>query len=421
MALLHYLNACKKKLNLTLSVVNCDHAMRENSSSDSTFVKNWCKENSVPFLLFSAQGLNLSGEQSARNWRRNCYFKAVKGLNGDGEMVCQKANFLATAHHMDDNAETVLFNIARGSALSGVCGIRDGEATNEEGSRLCLIHPLINCTRKEIDEYVKENAVSFIDDETNFKDDYTRNYIRRHVLPELNRAVPDATNAVYRFSRLAEADEKFIRQEMLSRNILTFYGDTAIINKCEIYPLFSRAVIEAVKVFFNKKDYTSSMVEAIYALQFAETGKRFEFLNLVAFKEDDKIAICPKVRHIPVPIVFGEYKNQKFGQFELSVSSTEKSDLDGTLKPLQFDFDKIPSGAVVRVRKTGDKFKKFGGGNKSLGDYMTDVKIPVRLRDILPLVAIDDIILAVCGVEISDNIKVDDKTANIGYIYCKNN
>ena len=421
MALLHYLNACKEEYNLTLSAVNCDHAMRKTSSSDSAFVKKQCKEYGIPYLFFSAEGLSLNGEQSARDWRRSCYFKAVKGLNGNGDKICQEANFLATAHHMDDNAETVLFNIARGSALSGVCGIRDGEAINGEGDRLFIIHPLLNCTRKEIDGYVKENSVPYVEDETNFKDDYTRNYIRMHVLPELDKAVPDAVNAVHRFSRLAEEDEKFIRSEMLSRKILSYQGDTAIINECEVYPLFSRAVIETVKAFFNKKDYTAQMVETLYALQFAESGKKFEFLNLIAYKEEKNISICPKLRHIPAPIAFCRGEEIAFGQFTLTVDSAKKTDYKGNFKPLRLDFDKIPQGAVIRTRKIGDKFKKFGGGSKGLGDYMTDMKIPLRLRDMLPLIAFNDEILAVCGIEVSDKIKTDEKTVNTGYVYLNNN
>ncbi|NLZ25610.1 MAG: tRNA lysidine(34) synthetase TilS, partial [Clostridiales bacterium] len=80
---------------------------------------------------------------------------------------------------------------------------------------------------------------------------------------------------------------------------------------------------------------------------------------------------------------------------------------------LKFDADKVPSGAVLRYRKEGDVFKKFGGGTKSLGDYMTDKKIPLRLRDKIPVLAFGNDILFIAGVEISDKIKIDGDTKRI--------
>ncbi|MGN0818525.1 MAG: tRNA lysidine(34) synthetase TilS, partial [Candidatus Coproplasma sp.] len=85
---------------------------------------------------------------------------------------------------------------------------------------------------------------------------------------------------------------------------------------------------------------------------------------------------------------------------------------------LKFDADKIPESAVIRFMKNGDKFTKFGGGTKSLGNFFTDRKIPVRIRKNLPLIAVDSDILAVCGVEISDKIKIDQGTKRVSYIIC---
>jgi tRNA(Ile)-lysidine synthetase-like protein len=85
---------------------------------------------------------------------------------------------------------------------------------------------------------------------------------------------------------------------------------------------------------------------------------------------------------------------------------------------LQFDQDKIPQNAVVRFMQSGDKFKKFGGGTKNLGDYFTDKKIPKRLRGVIPLIAEGNTIYAVCGVEISEDIKVDQNTKNLSFIVC---
>lgn len=409
MALLHFLNARKEEYGLTLTALNCDHEMRANSASDSAFVKNWCREHGISLLCFEADGLALKTEAEARDWRRSCYFKAAK-----------EADFIATAHHLNDNAETVLFNLARGSALAGATGITDAVITNSEGDKLNLIHPLIACTREEINAYIAENSVPFIDDETNFSDSYTRNYMRNNVLPALEKAVPDAAKAIFRFSRLAAEDEEFFNAEIERRGILIFDGDTAIIRNSE-KPLFSRAAVAVIKDFFKKKDYTSAQVDVLYKLQSAERGKKFEFLGLTAYKEDGDISIKNSANKAAVnEVPFHDYicgKSSIYGGQSLKiVENCDEKPLCKGKKVLRFDFDAIPQTAVVRFMESGDKFTKFGGGTKNLGDYFTDKKIPVRLRKSIPLIADGSEILAVCGVEISDKIKVTDRTRKVGLI-----
>lgn len=444
MALLHYLYIHGSEYGITLSALNCDHGIRgETSKADSAFVVKWCREHDIPVLSFAenctelAKRRGLSVETAAREWRHLCYLKAG----------CT----VATAHHMNDNAETVLFNLARGSALSGVTGIRDavgrealpcayavnaeGEPCYREEGAPCIvtaevIRPLISCTREEIDEYIAENGIPFVEDESNSTDDHTRNYIRHHVLPQLESAVSGAAKAIYRFSRLAAEIDGYIGAQVARMGILKYNGG-ALIEHCAEYVPFSRCAADAIKQIFHRKDYTTAHIDALYVLQFAETGKRYEFLGLTAYKEAGRIAICDKTDISPHEKPFG-YGEGRFGGFTLNITLNE-TDLPSYLQSfdrdlfrrygkdpvvLRFDGGKIPATAVLRTRREGDKFTKFGGGTKSLGDFLTDKKIPLRLRDTLPLIADGSNVLAVCGVEISDRIKVSQDTLNEGYIWC---
>lgn len=408
MALLHYLNAVKDGYGINLTALNCDHKMRESSARDSLFVKDWCLKNNIRLFAFEAD-VRLNSEAEAREWRRSCYFKAAKN-----------ADFIATAHHLNDNAETVLFNLARGSALAGVTGITDTVITNGTGDRLNLIHPLISVTREEINAYIAENNVPFVDDETNFSDAYTRNYIRNNVLPALEKAVPDAAKAIYRFSRLAAEDEEFFCAEIARRGIFNCDGDTAFIKYCE-KPLFTRAAVAAVKDFFKKKDYTSAQIDSLYNLQSAENGKMFEFLGLTAYREERGISITETAEseeETEVPFYGFLCGNSSIygGQFLKIAENSGKIAVFSDKKILRFDIEAVPKNAVIRFMKSGDKFTKFGGGTKSLGDFFTDRKIPVRVRKSIPLIACGNEVLAVCGVEISEKIKVTDKTDKVGLI-----
>ena len=170
---------------------------------------------------------------------------------------------------MDDNAETVLFNLARGAGLNGMDGITDADLSALANDKpFKLIRPLIACPRAEIDEYVAVNSIPYVDDETNFKADYTRNKIRLGVLPALEEAVPGAARAIYRFSRLAAEDEDYFeRQTMPLISRREPYGD--YIARCEEKVIFRRAALKIIADRHQKKDYTSEQLERLYALQFA--------------------------------------------------------------------------------------------------------------------------------------------------------
>jgi len=456
MALLHYLKTHAKEYSLRLSAVNCDHGIRGAASErDSAFVAEWCRQNEVPLYSFKADCLNLSKtrrisvETAARDWRLFCFFRASEEADGA---------YIATAHHLGDNAETVLFNIARGSALSGASGLRDGKIRLHakikdnkpyapwecDGERTCtvefsVIRPLINISRAEIDEYVKENGVPYVDDMTNFTGEYTRNKLRLNVLPELEKSVPGAYENIFRFSRLAYLSDEYIQREAFRKVAMSLDGNDALIARCDEYVLFARCAVYAVKQWHNRKDYTLSHIDALYNLQYAESGKRYEFLGLTAYSENGRIAICEKPKNLSVPF---EIKSQTFLGRLLTITkdcaelplknkdgeiihlesadrfyTTAEGDKFGCkFALLKFDLDKIPPDAVIRTRREGDRFGKFGGGTKSLGDFLTDKKIPVRLRDEIPIIACGSEVLAVCGVEISDKIKITPSTAEVGFI-----
>jgi len=392
MSLLHYLSGRAAEFGITLSALNCDHGMRPTSSVDSEFVAKQCALLGVPLLRFVWETSSPKTETSARLWRRECYMKAIEG----------GAEAIATAHHLNDNAETVLFNLARGASLAGLTGITDGD------SPFRIIRPMIACTREQIDDYAEANAIPFVEDETNFTDDYSRNRIRHHVLPELERAASGAAEALFRFSRLAAADEKFFADEIARRNILEFENGCAHLAFCDETALFSRAAVSAIKSF-GKTDYTQTHVNTLYGLQFKRTGKSFEFLNLTARREGSGITIFERRGKCLQELAFSVKTHLFDGQ-------TIKISLSPLATSLKFDPDAIPAAAVIRTRRTGDKFKKFGGGLKSLSDFFTDRKIPAALRDEIPLVADGDEILIVCGVEISDKIKVTPFSRRTAYL-----
>ncbi len=394
-ALLHYLYKHCVEYSITVCALNCNHRMRGvTSDRDSGFVKQYCAELGVPLMCFEWNTDERRTESSARQWRLDCYAEAMEKSGAD----C-----VATAHHLDDNAETVLFNLARGSALSGLTGITEGGK---------IIRPFIGCTRAQIAEYVRANGIPYVEDETNFTDDYTRNMIRHNVLPELEKAVPGASKAVYRFSRLAGEDEEYFDSIIRERGLIVHENGSVALNFCKEKVIFRRTAVKAVKDIFGRKDYTSATAERLYELQFAENGKKFGFLGLTAYSEKGRIVITEDGGAIADEIPFRSFGGA-FGEYVITFS---KNPPEG--RALKFDYGKIPQSAVVRTMRAGDRFTKYGGGTKNLGDWFTDKKIPLRLRGGIPLIADGGEILAVCGYEISDKIKVTDETRQTVYAVC---
>ncbi len=420
MALLHYLISRGGEYGISVCAVNFDHGMRaESSSRDSAFVAEYCKQNGVPLIFYKWTDEGAKTESAAHFWRFMKYTQAVQPQTLSNGDKWDGADAVATAHHLNDNAETVLFNLARGSGLAGLTGITDEEYSSVAPKPFKLIRPLIAVSRAEIDEYIAKNNIPYVDDETNFTDDYTRNKIRHNVLPELEKAVPGASGAIYRFSRIAAEDEEYFKKIIEERGLIKRTPLGCEISYCAEKSVFKRCVSRCLREL-NVRDYSFEHFEALYALQFAGRGKKFEFCGYTVFNEGNKIAFCSssalKMQEDGCP--FSEYFNHDASPVFLgrplyigSQGSEPKLDISHP-KTLKFDCDKIPSTAVVRFMRPGDKFTKFGGGTKNLGSYFTDLKIPARIRSNVPVVADGNDILIVCGVEISEKVRLEDGTRN---------
>ena len=400
MVLLDLLLKSAKLYNTNVIALNVEHGIRGNDSLlDTEFVKNYCKKQNVPLLTYSvdclakSKQLKASIEQTARILRYECFFDAINS---------GKCDLVATAHHKDDNMESVLFNLFRGSSLSGVSGIK----SNYDGR---IIRPILSLSKKEIEDYAIANAIPFVTDKTNFDDDYTRNNLRLNVIPKIKEIFPDAENSVYRFSQTASEENEFLNQ--LASDKVFLSGEQVCISLPTPKVLLSRAIIMALKLSGIKKDWEKVHVDAVLSLANGQNGNKANLLGgITAIKEYDKIVfyIQKTLTFCEIPFSIG---NHSLGNVNISIA---KVDFDTDLKQgLKADADKIPKSAVIRFKKPCDKFTKFGGGTKSLSDYLTDKKIPLRLRDSIPVIADGSDVLVVFGIAVSDKVKVDKNTKTI--------
>ena len=384
-------------------VLNVEHGIRgEESKSDSAFVQSLAERYGVKFIGRSVDipalcALSGRSEETEARLARKAFFAETLALG--------EADKIFTAHNADDRTEGILMHVFRGSGINGLIGMTEADGN--------YVHPLIAVPRSEIERYNRENGVEFVTDSTNADVKYTRNFIRNRVMPLVNErySLHSAVNAL---SANAASDDEFIRSFLEFDDNIT--GDDGAVYLKETalekpFALASRYVIEAAKRAGYATDFGRKQVETVMSLRFLDNGAAVDLCGgLTAAKEYGVIAFftadteIPEAEAIPFSAGFTPFMD---GIIE--VTSVEAKPVRGKLV---IDGDKVPDGAVIRTRCDGDEFRPYGGGTKKLKEYLIDRKIPLRKRDKLPLLCYNDRVLAIFGLEISDDVKITANTIN---------
>lgn len=411
-ALLHYLKTQSKACGFLLSAVHCEHGIRgEESLADMRFVESICKAWNIPLFLFQAdcptraKVTKRSLETAAREFR----YESFSALIERGE-----ADYIATAHHSGDEAETVLFRIARGT-LSGVKGM------DEESGY--LLRPFLAWSRADIDGYIEENGLTYREDSTNADVEFTRNKLRNEVLPLLNETVHGAAENLVRYASLAAEDDALLYE--YARDLICETEGGYLIAFSEKKPLFTRACLLAVKGLGLEKDYTSAHLESVFALQKSERGAKVDLpKEIEGVKTETGVLLRIKKETVAVEKPCAKkctLDGFDGGRYEVILSKTPIESEEKGWKTLRIDGDKLPETAEFRFRKDGDKIERFGGGTKTLKKFFNEKKTPVEEREYIPLIVDGEEVLVVCGCEISEKVKITPETKNVLYVVLKKN
>lgn len=410
-ALLHYLKAQSSYYGFSLSAVHCQHGIRGQASlDDKAFVIQLCNEWNIPLFLFDedcpmrAKDKKESLETTARNFRRESFISLIKK---------KKADYIATAHHLGDEAETVLLHLARGAGLSGARGIQPQSEF--------YIRPFLAWSKEQILAYIGEHGLSYRTDESNFCLDATRNKIRLQVLPLLEEIIPSAKENIAKFAQKALEDDTFLYA--LSDKLITRQGNAYLLSFHDEKPLFYRATLSVLKSLGLTQDYTTKHLESAYALQYLERGAKAHLPKNIRLEKTEKGILFTMQTEEPTIIPNNTEKSFTLdgfdgGRYAVKIETAVEKESANGWRVLRFDKDKLPKDAVFRFRKDGDEIEKFGGGTKSLKKFFNERKIPVRERSYLPLIASSETgeVYAVCGVEIADKIKTTEDTKSVLYI-----
>ena len=402
MTMLDLFNYFKYELKLNLVVCHFNHSLRDDADRDEKFVKTQCEKYGLKFyskkedvLLYSNEN-KLSTEEGAR-FLRYKFFDEVKRI--------ENLEYIATAHNKNDLAETVIMRILRGTGINGLIGIQ-----SERGD---LIRPILNFSRDEIEKYIEENNIPFVEDKTNFEELYLRNKIRLNLFPILkNEYNPRILDAISRLSNIAFDYSTISREYIASKEgLLWEFNKEKILVYIEKLKLQSRSFRNIMyREFFEfiSKDpdgINYKIIEEIDNLIFSKTGKYIEIKNVVFKIEYDKLLIYDK--NIFENLDFSLYST-KFFDIIIEQSSFEEFKNLKQNKDLLFINKKYLDFLKIRNKENGD-FLELEFGKKKLKDIFIDEKVSKDIRKNIPIFEIENNIVWVPNIRRSNRYLVDEK------------
>ena len=399
----YYLKDYLQNSGIKLYAAHMTHMIRGDAAdSDEMFCRRICAEMGVELFVsrrdvpaeakLSGEGL----EEAARHLRYEFLQSAAEKVGGA---------LIATAHNATDNAETVIFNLARGASVKGLGGIspvRDAK----------IIRPLLSVTSEEIREYARKSGIEYVVDKTNYDTDYTRNFIRHNIIPALRQINPKADAAIMRMARCAREDEAYITDIAKS-----FIGDNTFLKTDSFNELPLPVRKRAVMLLCERKTGCRNITEKNIAdvINLASSGKvgQISLPGAEFFVHRDAIFIKQhgtEIAKIPEKVALKLGEGVNFGNYNIYlIKNNDKiAEIEGNIYRLFIDIelfcDIIYTNIFVRTRREGDSYF-LNGVNHRLKKLMCDKKIPLRQRAALPLICNENEIMLVPGLPPTDKCR----------------
>ena len=416
MCLLFLMSEIRKWLDYSLEVVHVHHGIRgESADADMEYVKEQCRRLSIPCRIVKADvplyaRENLLSEEEAGRMIR---YEAFRSTGPDR---------IAVAHHLEDSAETILFNLFRGSGLKGISGIPPVGGD--------IIRPLISCSRKEIEEYCRINGISYREDETNSDIMYARNRIRHRIIPEAEKLNAGAVRHIIELSRKAERAWDYIEDKAetaYKRNVDSSGMPERLVLKLdelEEMPGVIREVLlkKCITSFAGKeKDIGAVHVLDTERIAFSHSGKAVDLpYGIMVKKSFEKLYFInkkkpAKAEEIPFPL--NEDGSKTIVTLPEGIVAegviTAVPDIIPNLPYTKWlDYDKIGDDIVWRIRKPGDRIS-IKNGSKKVKDLFIEEKLPGDRRDRLYFLAAGSGIIWIPGMRIGYDFRITESTKRV--------
>lgn len=405
--------------NLTIFVAHLNHGLRGKvADEDEAFVVNLAEKYNVKVytkkedMLAYADANKISSEEAGRVLRY-AFFDEI--------MQREKIQKIAIAHNKNDQAETILMRIMRGTGLDGIVGIKPVNGR--------IIRPLLFCSRAEIEAFESTEKLNHREDDTNKENIYTRNTIRNQLIPQLeNLYNPNLVEGLSRMGQLLADDLEIIEnqlEEILQKiafqrqeKMVSFNRKVFLDLSLGLKRRVLRHAIQSIQgdLVNIEEKHIHNMIQLISQ---GKTGKEIHLTNgWIAKNNYDFFEISqPSEKYANYEFELEIGKKQSFGTFEIETFVEDKIKIDFYTKDIFlkfFDYDRIKSSLKVRNRRPGDRIVPLGmKGSKKIKDLFIDEKVASDKRNQIPLIVCGDEIVWVVGYRIGDGFKVSEQTKKV--------
>jgi tRNA(Ile)-lysidine synthase len=384
-------------------LLHCNFKLRgEESEDDMKFIHDYCDENRLQLRIGFFETAEIANERkvsiqvAARDLRYEWFYEQMEENN---------VQYVATAHHLDDNLETFLINLSRGTGLDGLTGI---PAQNDK-----IFRPLLPFSREEIENYAKENNLKWREDSSNASDKYLRNKIRHHVVPILKEINPSFLDSFQKTQNYLKEAQSIVNdgESIIYQEVATEKEDGTIwfdLNKLLQMPNYGAYLYQWLHQFgFTAWNDIRDLVHA-------QSGKQVFSEHYVLLKNRDFLLLFAKIETTESEEFIIE-KIQKDVKVPLNLSICNVSDISNATPNCIFvDEDKLQFPLIIRKWNEGDYFYPFGmKGKKKLSKYFKDEKLSLIDKSSQWILCSDNQIVWIIGKRQDERFKVETNTTNI--------
>ena len=420
--LLNILCELKEEFNIKVAAAHVNHMLRgKEALADEEYARELCYKLGVEFfsrqidIKSISKERNISHELAGREERYK-YFQEIVNKIG--------YNKIAVAHNLNDQAETVLMNMMRGSGIEGLCGIRN----KREGG---IIRPILCLSRKEIENYCEVNKLNPRIDKSNLESIYSRNKVRLDILPYMrDNFNKDIIETINRMATLLQVDNDFIEKEVnkyykeyckKESGHIVISKEAFTLEKAIITRIIKKAFIEFTGKHTN---FEMKHIYEVISLANNSTNKKISIPHKVIAENsygdiylkfnDEKKHISSKISLDKSQINCNKFKFDKYN-FEFDVIYNKKNiEFSNNVLIKFFDYDKIKEKLIIRKRINGDKITPLGmKGSKKVKDIFMDLKIPIDERDEIPILCFDNEVAWIVGYRVSEKFKITNETKKV--------
>ena len=399
-------------------IAHCNFQLRgEESDRDEAFVAQLASKYNVSFLvkkfdtLAIAKSAKKSIEETARELRYQWFYQILDNSkkNLDENLAIYPVNQLLTAHHADDNIETVLMNFFRGTGIKGLRGILPKQGK--------IVRPLLFAKRLEIEAFAATHLLTYVTDSTNAANDYTRNFFRNSIIPQVSERYPAAKENVLKNIQRFTAVEMLYNQAIAlhKKKLMELKGNEVHIPMLKLLktaPL-PTVLYEIIKDF----GFTALQTEDAVSLLKSDTGKYIQSATHRIFKNRNWLIITPVNNTLSVNILIeASDKKVVFEQGEIAIQiktfTQQQLQTDSTIA--QLDANSIQFPLLLRKWKQGDYFYPLGmEKQKKISRFLIDQKLSLSQKENVWVIEMNKKIVWVAGMRIDNRFKVTSNTTTI--------